>query len=402
MKYTIDAANLENLTARVAKIARKATRLGCAAITLAVIAAYVVRRTFTNAEGETFTRSIPVVDVELLGEAPTVPGFALLATIEHTPAGNILRQVPTEGLAEWNLAAYREVAANCDHCNVARRRNDTFLVHELETGDVKQIGRTCLKDYMGGVDPHAMVALADAFTECMVAVDGDREFDYGANGPAGSDLAEFLVYVAASIRLNGWTSRGNARRYDTVATADDAMGALWDWTGKHPNGKPTAADVDVARNALTFVTEELEGLGSKRNDYQHNLWVIIQGGVVESKHGGFAASIVSYHTRAVERFVQDRLQAAKAADSEHVGTPKQRLTFRATVERKSWFEGRYGVTHIYKFRDSKGNALTWFASRDQELTVGDVVALTGTVKKHDDYKGEAQTVLTRCKHAPVS
>jgi hypothetical protein len=99
--------------------------------------------------------------------------------------------------------------------------------------------------------------------------------------------------------------------------------------------------------------------------------------------------------------VQDRLQAANAADSKHVGRPKQRLTFSATVERKSWFEGNYGVTHIYKFRTTDGNALTWFASRDQDLAVGDAVTLTGTVKKHDDYRGEAQTVLTRCKHAPA-
>ena len=403
--YTIDAANLANLQARIAKIARRAAKLGCAAITLAIVATYVIRREFTNDEGVKFTRNIPVVDLSIDGEAPRLVGvngaFELLATIEHTPGGNIIRECPTDlddrGFknVQSEIDAYRDADADCDHCNVSRKRNDTFLVYEGNSGTVRQIGRTCLQDFLGGKDPHAMVALADAYAACVKAVRGAV-----GNGPELelADLAEFLVYSAASIRLHGWVSKGKCRD-NQIPTAQDAESCLWDWTGKHLNGKPIQADVELAMKALEYVTADLDAKGVARNSYQQNLWVIIQNGTVGTRHAGFAASIMPYYSRAIGQ-EQERVDyKARAAASNHIGSVKQRLTFKATVERRTSFEGRFGLTYIYKFRTTDGDAVTWFASREQDIAKGDAVTVTGTVKKHDDYKGEAQTVMTRCKIA---
>ena len=402
--HTIDLANLANLQGRIAKIARRASKLGCAAITLTVVATYVVRRKFTNDEGIKFTRNVPVVDVTIDGEAPRImgnegAGFELLATIEHTAGGNITRQVPTDldergfHTVQAEIDAYRDADADCDHCNVRRKRNDTFLVYEGTTGTVRQIGRTCLQDFLGGKDPHAMVALADAYVACVKTLESAV-----GNGPGLeiADLAEFLVYTAASIRLHGWVSKGKCQDHQ-IPTASDAEACLWDWTGKHTNGKPVQADLDLAMKALEFVAADLEAKGAKRNSYQQNLHVIITNGTVGTRHAGFAASIIPYFTRAQGQAAERVDYAARAAASKHVGQVKERLTFRATVERRSSFEGRFGLTFIYKFRTSEGNAITWFASRDQSIGKGDQVTLTGTVKKHDDYKGEAQTIMTRCK-----
>lgn len=401
--YTIDAANLANLQARIAKIAARASKLGCAAITLLVVATYVIRREFTNDNGETFTRSIPVVDLTIEGQAPRLVGdngaFELLATIEHTDGGNIIRQCPTDlddrgfHAVQGEIDAYRDADADCDHCNVSRKRNDTFLVYEGNSGTVRQIGRTCLQDFLGGKDPHAMVALADAYVACVKAVQGARDIELEL-----ADLAEFLVYTAASIRLHGWISKGKCRD-NQIPTASDAEACLWDWTGKHTNGKPVQADIDLAMAALEFVTADLESKGSARNSYQQNLHVIITNGTVGTRHAGFAASIIPYFTRAQGEQAERVDYAARAAASQHVGQVKERMTFRATVERRSSFDGRFGLTYIYKFRTTEGNALTWFASSSQDCKVGDEIDLTGTVKKHDDFKGEAQTILTRCKVA---
>jgi hypothetical protein len=45
--------------------------------------------------------------------------------------------------------------------------------------------------------------------------------------------------------------------------------------------------------------------------------------------------------------------------------------------------------------------LTWFASKGV-LQEGDTVLLTGTVKKHDEYNGQKQTIMTRCKTEKAS
>ena len=91
-----------------------------------------------------------------------------------------------------------------------------------------------------------------------------------------------------------------------------------------------------------------------------------------------------------EREIQD-------ASSVHVGSIKERIEFEGIVEFETTREGFYGTTHIIKVRSIDGNVFTWFASGYQSLHRGDRVAVRGTVKKHDEYQGVKQTILSRCK-----
>jgi hypothetical protein len=61
-----------------------------------------------------------------------------------------------------------------------------------------------------------------------------------------------------------------------------------------------------------------------------------------------------------------------------------------------YFESQFGVKALCKFEDAAGNVLIWWASGNTEwLTEGDVLDITGTVKKHGDYNGKLQTELRR-------
>jgi hypothetical protein len=62
---------------------------------------------------------------------------------------------------------------------------------------------------------------------------------------------------------------------------------------------------------------------------------------------------------------------------------------------------QYGTTFFHVMRDDNGNSLVWRSS-SHSYGEGDKYALTGTVKEHGEYKGEPQTVLTRCKCKLVS
>lgn len=82
--------------------------------------------------------------------------------------------------------------------------------------------------------------------------------------------------------------------------------------------------------------------------------------------------------------------------SVHVGEIKDRIEFEGKVEFTTERDGYYGVTTIIKFRSNDGNVFTWFASGVQTYQRGDRVKVRGTVKKHDEYRGVKQTVLSRC------
>ena len=68
----------------------------------------------------------------------------------------------------------------------------------------------------------------------------------------------------------------------------------------------------------------------------------------------------------------------------------------AKVDSIHGFEGIYGYTSVYTFT-SGDYVFVWMTSKcDLNLAVGDVVNLTGTIKKFDEYMGIKNTYLTRC------
>ena len=73
------------------------------------------------------------------------------------------------------------------------------------------------------------------------------------------------------------------------------------------------------------------------------------------------------------------------------------MTRQVTMTFHRLIEGMY-TSHLYKFIDADGNVFSWFSSNSIDgLTEGVNVKLVGTIKKLDEYQGEKQTILTRCK-----
>ena len=79
------------------------------------------------------------------------------------------------------------------------------------------------------------------------------------------------------------------------------------------------------------------------------------------------------------------------------GAEKDRIrNITAKVDSIRGFEGMYGYTSVYTFT-SGDYVFVWMTSKcDLNLTVGETVDLTGTIKKFDEYMGISQTHLTRC------
>ena len=79
------------------------------------------------------------------------------------------------------------------------------------------------------------------------------------------------------------------------------------------------------------------------------------------------------------------------------GAEKERIrNITAKVASIRGFEGMYGYTSVYTF--TSGNyVFVWMTAKcDLDLTAGETVDLTGTIKKFDEYMGIKNTYLTRC------
>lgn len=82
--------------------------------------------------------------------------------------------------------------------------------------------------------------------------------------------------------------------------------------------------------------------------------------------------------------------------SEYIGDIKERIRdIEVVLTNIRQFDGYYGMCTIYTF-DFNNNVLVWITSSEKDFSIGEKLILTGTVKKHNEYKGVKQTELSRC------
>lgn len=97
--------------------------------------------------------------------------------------------------------------------------------------------------------------------------------------------------------------------------------------------------------------------------------------------------------------VESIIEASRpASTSEWIGEVGEKLCDVAvTLVSVHGFEGKFGYSQVVKFETEEGNVLVWFTGVDIKIEVGDSCFLTGTVKKHDQYKDQKTTIVTRCR-----
>lgn len=82
--------------------------------------------------------------------------------------------------------------------------------------------------------------------------------------------------------------------------------------------------------------------------------------------------------------------------SEYQGEIGERITRLLTVKKAIQNDGYYGMSTFHIFEDEEGNQYTWTTSA-KNLPEGDTYYVKGTIKQLSLYKGQKQTILTRCK-----
>lgn len=105
---------------------------------------------------------------------------------------------------------------------------------------------------------------------------------------------------------------------------------------------------------------------------------------------------VFYHEKA-KALVERKIREAEGPSlSEYIGEVGERLrNLTAVYKSCRGFMGKYGWTNIHTFQRGE-DVLVWFTACDIELEYGTVVDLTGTVKKHEEFRGVKTTQLSRC------
>lgn len=428
--YATTVSRFGKLEETVAKLAKRAQKLGLEAPRLEIVAEFamprlrranvdtnclnwddprIVRR--LGSDGNVLIETsemVPMVRFRLIGQAPRLNGWTFRSTLEHIEGETIISATPGFDVP----AKYRSTGNRCEHCQMNRARVQTFIL-ENDDGRMMQVGRSCLRDFLGHNDPNKAAAYAEqlgTLVELCGACGGDDdELSDGYSGgrsPQAWNLADYLGYVAANIRVNGWVSRKQARDgdFNVHATADSAYMAMFPAPDASRKGLivPEPQDVTVAAAALAWVRDgwlAAREEGAELGDYEHNVTTIVKMEYVTSKTMGITASVISAHARAIGREIEKK----RALAGKHVGTEGKRELFKAlSVARIFDIEGDYGVSKMHIFYDDAGNTLVWKASNER-LDIGATYNVTATVKRHavNNRTGAPETWLSRAKAVRV-
>lgn len=83
------------------------------------------------------------------------------------------------------------------------------------------------------------------------------------------------------------------------------------------------------------------------------------------------------------------------SNSQFVGEIGERIEIEVTIKRRIPLETNYGMSNMHIMEDANGNIFTW-TTASKVLDESKDYHLRGTIKNHSRYKGDCQTVLTRC------
>lgn len=422
--YEVPASNLQWLKDQIEQLNRRARRLRVPEISISVselpsridreARSFAARKIFFVADGDFLPAGAEYTgrvrewhSVTVSGERPVLAGWHFVATLQHIDADGELLEVIKAVPGEAVPTNFRGRGQICDHCKTSRRRNDTFIIRHEQSGEHKQVGRNCLADFLGHKDPHAVASLAELLgllvSCCEQASEPNDEFwgDGTGGGLYSWSVEYYLAYVAACIKKSGWLSRTAAREeFAAMATADEAWLQIVNRAkiALKDRVEPSAEDKQTAEMAIEWAAglHESKPADVERSDYLYSINVVARAGYVTYKTIGLAASIVAAYQREREELMRRATWRDICRSSKHFGQIKKREVFTLTLTGKHYLESAYGVTVLHRFVDVAGNLAVWFASSDTDTKAGETVQIKATVKDHSEYKGAAQTILTRC------
>lgn len=394
--FTIPEWRMTDLVRRLEALNRRALKLGIEPLSYKVGPLYEKKFqvAYDHVEDKPTYQFFQVQDIAFEKHILKYKGWSFLAHIEFTEAGNIILAnrfdipIPT---------SYRTSGLICEHCKTDRFRKYGYLLYHEEEKRIVQVGKQCLRYYLGR-DAELLAVAAQYFNDLI------RAGEYEGGVWMGREvitcgLARFTEQCAALILKYGYVSFKKAREEDETRTATAAD--AWFLTGPPPF--KGWSDREKADRVITPEAEELADKAlwwmngrcsmDSTEDYLYNMAVLFERGYTTHKTIALMASIVPSYLRE-----QLKDQERKAfVESKHFGDIGKREIIRVKILGKYYTDSDFGATTIYKMVTPDGNLATWFQKSGEPLEVGATYEGKATIKRHSEYKGKKETIVNRCK-----
>lgn len=392
MQYRIYEGNMERLEKKLNRIAKKCKKYGNDFKYEQIGEEFAEH---TDEDGNKYTVRYVIIEAE--GTA-IINDWKFIASVEHTEKGNIIKSCCEVEVPE----RYYTSECICEHCNSRRYRKDTYIVQNTETGEFRQVGKSCLKDFTCGMSAEGIASYISLFDELIQG----EVIEGGYHGIRYIEVKESLQYIAETIRHFGYVksddvrpTKQRAREYYEVEHGmlsgyydrKRAEELRMEMESVSFNCDSEYAK-DLTENVLKWIEEQEES-----TNYIHNLKTVCSLEYISFDKFGLLASMFPTYDKQLVREKQKAEEKAQEQQSEYVGNVGDRITIQiADFKIVTSWETEYGLTKIFKIVDTDGNIYTWKTSGG--IADGTEI-IVGTVKAHNEYRDVKQTELTRVRKA---
>lgn len=306
--YPVVEMSLTSLEKKVKTWAGRAKKLGAIPMTLHSGKPYWHR-------DETSGLRVRLVDVTLIGDAPCLGDWELIARLQHKKEGTLIQIAPgaDAGFSERELERYRLARPRCSQCKLRRKRNDTFIVRHrpckgagcddcqnlvadgtIDEHGYAQVGKTCVNEFTGA-DPKVVLYAFNVEKGLQAAIAKAGTLDDTVKADWGLETAHYLTHCCAAARIQNRYTRWNANR--TWETTEACL-------RRNQNTQTCACQTEDRERAERILTDAREHLINRiqdetkpLNDFEHNLAVELAEGAVSRRNAGLAGSAIRWHER---------------------------------------------------------------------------------------------------------
>tara|TARA_R100001163_G_C5063460_1_gene200764 strand:- start:218 stop:1516 length:1299 start_codon:yes stop_codon:yes gene_type:complete len=378
---------------------------------------YTFIDTREHVTGSTYQNTYSLLDVTITHSPLKLDGEWELVGIYFGETGSV-QQLNLD--IELPKSFINHTSNNCDHCNHKRYRKNYFLVYSAKTGEFKQVGSSCLKDFCG-ISPARAIRMFSLFTPVFMVVGLEEEGYYRASKETKQkflnvayDKKLVINIIAQKIELDGYVKATfeeimdgygwNGQPYykwirdnEGEATLDFLIKDLE--SGITETGDPCGSPLS-ATPILKWWDEkvvEVDSEGFPSNSF--NSWVkdckdLLSTKMILKKDLNKVCSMVNHYVTQIEKEEQNELKTQLFKGSKHFGDVGERLTQNLSIKKAYCGQGFYGTFFIFTLENEDGNCLVYKGSKDIGDT-DDNITLTFTIKSHDIYNEINQTVITR-------
>lgn len=332
------------------------------------------------------------VEVTLTTPVLRLGSWTVLAELEIIDTGALMRTYGNgfELLRHWP----RPDPQLCQHCNTHRTRNRTYVLRNDDTGEIAQIGSTCITAFTG-ITVHPTAA-------CMLHAD-ELIDEFAQQDPHANRNPD---YPTRDILAIAWTASDHGRTYASRATADA--------TGRPTTGELVRQllndDSPVSRAVIATahrvpaaiidaILADVANTLTEDSEYGYNLRLLARSEFVAPRKIPLLVSAITVHMRA-----EAQRAASGAALHEWLAEKGDKITDVDAIvtgirKRPSDFRPDTLTTYL-TLRSDSGHIIVWNASKELDLAIGERCRITSaTVKATPIERGEHRTVIIRAKLA---